>query len=99
MADAWHELGREQHETGFACKIRQRLVHGAVGVPILKRALILHRRSPISRPRHGRRRLPIELHDWSSLAPCAGAVSIAPAASTARPPWRNRRATWREEGI
>src|SRR6516162_1013432 len=46
MADTRHEFGREKHETGFACKIRQRLVHGTIGIPILKRALILHRLSP-----------------------------------------------------
>src|SRR5262249_50380588 len=49
MADTRHEFGREERETGFACKIGQRLVHGTVGAPILKRALILHRLSPISR--------------------------------------------------
>src|SRR5215469_18159642 len=46
MADTRHEFRREKEETGFACKIRQRLVHGTIGIPILKRALILHRLSP-----------------------------------------------------
>src|SRR5271155_1010757 len=48
MADTGHTFRWEKHEAGFACKIRQRLVHGTVGEPILKRTLILHRHSPIS---------------------------------------------------
>src|ERR1700732_4123704 len=80
MADTRHEFGWEQQETGFACKIRQRLVHGTVSVPILKRALILHRLSPI--PRHPSRG--IDFHDSLSLAPMRS--PLGPPSSTAHQP-------------
>src|ERR1700730_1596079 len=80
MADTRHEFGWEKHETGFACKIRQRLVHGTVGVPILKRALILHRLSPI--PRHPSRG--IDFHDSLWLAPMRS--PLGPPSSTAHQP-------------
>ena len=84
MADTGHELGREQHEIGFACEIRQRLVYGTIAVPILEWALILHRLSPVSRSRHGRCRLPIEVPDWLSLVRCADAISIGTAIFNSR---------------